>query len=179
MTKRTADATEVNKVLEMQKSMNALTQDKVNDMAPAPSAEEVEKPLSMREMAALENALYIEPKRQLKAFGTLPEKLRREHKHAWEYVKGMFENIIVNGEHITFWLSLYPGDPDCLWEIPSNKPVYIPRHVAKHLEEVMKYHSFSFIEKPTSKWRPGDEMEYFAPTETHYRGKFRAIGSFA
>lgn len=178
-TTKKRDVEAVKDVLELQKDMNAMSVDKINELAPKVEAEEIEKPLSMRERAALENARYIEPKRTLKAFGTLPEKLKREHAHAWEYVKGMFENYIVNGESITFWLSLYPGDPDCLWEIPPNVAVYIPRHVAKHLEEIMKYHSFSFLEKPKERWRPGDEMEFFAPTGTHYRGKFRAIGAFA
>jgi hypothetical protein len=177
MTKKTDDIKTVNKVIQMQEDMNALDVDKINELAPAPIEED--KPLSNREMAALENAVFIEPKRQLRGFGTLPEKLKREHKHAWEYVKGMFENIIVNGEALTFWLSLYPGDPDCLWEIPANVPVFVPRHVANHLEKIMEYHEFSMVEKPQSKWRPGDQIEYFAPTATKYRGKFRAIGAFA
>lgn len=177
--KKKLDSDDVKSVIEMQKDMNALSVDKINEVAP--KNEEVEAPLelSYKEKAALENALYIEPKRTLKAFGNLPEKLKREHAHAWEYVKGMYENYIVNSEPITFWLSLYPGDPDCLWEIPPNRAVYIPRHVAKHLEEVMKYHSFDFVEKPKDRWRPGDQMEQFTPVATHYRGKFRPIGAFA
>jgi hypothetical protein len=178
MTKKTDDVKTVNKVIQMQSDMNDLDVDTIQELAPKPVDEE-ERPLSNREKAALENAIYIEPKRQLKGFGTLPEKLRKEHKHGWEYVKGMFENIIVNGEAITFWLSLYPGDPDCMWEIPANKPVFVPRHVANHLEKIMEYHEFSFIEKPQTKWRPGDAIEFFAPTETKYRGKFRPIGAFA
>lgn len=177
MNKQKKDETAVKEVLELQKDLNAMSVDKINQIAP--KIEEVPLEMSLKERAALENALYIEPKRTLKSFGTLPEKLKKEHAYAWEYVKGMFENYIVNGESITFWLSLYPGDPDCLWEIPPNRPVYIPRHVAKHLEEVMKYHTFSFIDKPADKWRPGDHTDYFAPTGTHYRGKFRAIGAFA
>lgn len=177
MSTKRKDMEAVESVIKMQEDLATLTIDKINEIAPEADPKPVE--LSDRERAALENALYIEPKRKLKAFGTLPEKLKREHQHAWEYVKGMFENYIVNNEPLTFWLSLYPGDPDCLWEIPPNRPVYIPRHVAKHLEEVMKYHSFDFLEKPKERWRPGDQMENFAPVSTHYRGKFRAIGAFA
>ncbi len=172
------DIDAVKEVLSMQKDLSNLSVDKVNQIAPV--AEEVEdRPMTARERATLENALYIEPKRQLKAFGTLPEKLKKEHAFMWEYVKGVYENIIVNGEAITFWLSLYPGDPDNLWEIPANRAVYVPRHVAKHLEECMKYHTFDFLKIPESRWRPGDAMETFSPIGTHYRGKFRAIGAFA
>jgi hypothetical protein len=176
-TTKRKDAEAVKDVLKLQEQMNAMSVDKINDIAP--KVEDAPVEMSMKERASLENALYIEPKRTLKAFGTLPEKLKKEHAHAWEYVKGMFENYIVNTEHLTFWLCLYPGDPDCLWEIPPNRPVYVPRHVAKHLEEIMKYHTFDFIQKPESKWRPGDQMESFSPVGTHYRGKFRAIGAFA
>lgn len=175
--KKTRDQEAVKEVLEIQKDLNALSVDKVNEIAP--EAEVAPLELTAKEKAKMERCRYVEPKRQLQAFGKLPEKLRAEHKHAWEYVRGMYENYMVNAEPITFWLSLYPGDPDNLWEIPANQPVYVPRHVAKHLEEVMKYHKFEFLEKPKDKWRPGDEMEYFAPVETVYRGKFRPIGAFA
>jgi hypothetical protein len=176
-TPRKSEIDSVKSTLSLQSSLNEMTVDKINDQAP--DGEAPEPKVSYREIAAREGIRYIEPKRRLKGFGELPEKLKKEHAHAWEYVKGMFENYIINTEPLTFWLSLYPGDPDCLWEIPPNVPVYIPRHVAKHLEETMKYHTFSFIEKPKEKWKPGDSMEDFAATGTFYRGKFRAIGAFS
>ncbi len=174
---RKSQTNQVSEVISLQKDLNSLSTDTVEQVAP--KAEDAPLEISVRDRAKFENCLYIEPKRTLKGCGVLPEKLKKEHVHAWEYVRGMFENFTVVGEHITFWLSLYPGDPDCMWEIPANTPVYVPRHVAKHLEEVMKYHKFDFIEKPKDKWRPGDAMESFTPVSTHYRGKFRAIGSFA
>ena len=167
----------VSETLDHQSQLNNLDVDTIEKIAP--KTEVAPPELSARERAKLENALYIEPKRTLKGFGTLPEKLKREHAHAWEYVKGMFENYIVNTEALTFWLSLYPGDPDCLWEIPPNRPVYIPRHVANHLEEVMKYHKFDYVPKAESQWVPGQSIEHFLPVSTHFRGKFRAIGAFA
>lgn len=179
MNKMKKDVELVEDVLESQKDLNALTTDKINELAPQVEETEPLVQLTMKEKAALENCRYIEPKRKLQAFGKLPEKLRAEHKHAWEYVRGIFENYIVNTEPLTFWLCLYPGDPDCMWEIPPNVPVYVPRHVAKHLEEIMKYHTFNYVQKPESKWRPGDFTETFTPVGTHYRGKFRPIGAFA
>lgn len=175
--KKENDEVVVKKVLKMGEDLNALSVDKINEIAP--TIDDAPFEMSTKDKARMENIAYLEPKRTLKAFGTLPEKLKKEHSHAWEYVKGIFENYLINGEHLTFWLSLFPGDPDCLWEIPANVPVYVPRHVAKHLEEVMKYHTFDFLQKPKDRWRPGDEMEYFSPVGTHYRGKFRAIGAFS
>ena len=172
------EAKAVTAVVEMQKDLNTLTQDKVNEMAP--QAVEVQPQVeSLKAIALREGVPYIEPKRRLGAFGKLPEKLKSQHAHDWQYVKGICENYIVNGEPVKFWLSLYPGDPDCLWEIPVNRPVYVPRMVAKHLEEVMKYHKYGYVEKPETHQRVDDFQQQFMPTETHYRGKFRPIGAFS
>lgn len=166
-------------VLTLQQQMNSLEQDDINEIAPAPVEVELQTKISKKELAESEGYTWIEPKRFLPAMGVLPEKLKRQHAHDWEYVRGIFENYVTIGESISFWLCLYPGDKDCLWEIPSNKPVYVPRMVAKHLEETMKFHTFSYIEMPAHSLRTDSETHKFAPTGTQYRGKFRPIGAFA
>lgn len=177
MSKVKKDQGLVESVLETQKDLNALTVDKINELAP--EAEEVEPQLTMKEKAALENALYIEPRRKMKGFGTLAEKQKKQHAHDWEYVKGIFENYVVNGEPLRFWHCIYPEDADCLWEIPCNVAVYVPRMIAKHLEEQMKYHKFEFV--PISERNQGVDRftDEFRPVTTTYRGKFRPIGAFA
>lgn len=166
----------VKKVLHNEEDLTRLTTDKIEEMAP--QAEISAIPKDWKKIAKDEGIPYIEPKRTLKAFGKLPEKLKRQRDHDWEYVKGIYENYVVSGEALTFWLSLYPGDPDCMWEIPANKPVYIPRGVAKHLEEVQKYHTFDYCPLPESAQGPNSFDKEFRPTGTHYRGKFRPIGAF-
>jgi hypothetical protein len=162
----------------LQESISTLTVDEINKKAP--DAEPEIQEMSLKERAKLENVRYIEPKRRLSPpLGTLPEKLKAEHKHAWEYVKGMYENYVINGEPITFSYCQYPGDADYMWEIPSNTPVYVPRMIAKHLEEIQKYHQFEYREKTNNSWRPDDFTHQFNVTATHYRGKFRALGAFA
>lgn len=175
--KKTREDT-VKEVVSLQQDLNALSVDKINETAPKADPEP-QTQLSMKEIAKAENVPYIEPKRKIKGFGKLPEKLVAEHKRDWEYVKGIFENFVVNGEPVKFWLSVYPGDPDCLWEIPANRPVYVPRMVAKHLEDVMKYHTFSYLEKHQQTMAPDDFTHQFTVTGTTYRGKFRAVGAFA
>lgn len=177
MTVKKTDKELVESVTNMQKDLNDLTIDKINDLAP--SFDDVPPQISAREKAKLENAQFIEPLRTLPALGTLPEKLKKEHAHAWEYVKGIYENYVVNGEPLRFWLSLYPGDKDCLWEIPANRPVFVPRMVAKHLEEVQCYHTFDYVEAPVHNLRADQFTHNFSVTGTHYRGKFRPIGAFA
>lgn len=168
----------VESTIGLQKSMNELSVDEVNRIAPS-ITEEIQE-MSLKERAKLEGVKYIEPKRRLSApLGNLPEKQKQEHAHAWEYVKGIYENYVVNGEPITFSLCLYPGDADYLWEVPANVPVYVPRMIAKHLEEQQKYHTFDYIQIPENQWKKDDFTHSFRPIGTHYRGKFRPIGAFA
>ena len=54
--------------------------------------------------------------------------------------------------------------------VPANVPIYVPRMVAKHLEEVQKYHKFTYLEVPNDKWRTDDFTHQFSVSETHYRG---------
>lgn len=166
----------VEKVIENQKDMNALSVDKINEtkvVEPAPITE-----LTSKQRASNEGVQYIEPLRKLKSFGILPEKLRAEHKRGWEYVKGILENFEVNTEPVRFWFSWYPGDADSLWEVPCNKPVYVPRIIAKHLESVSKYHTFGYVEKASQAWRADDFTHNFAAVGVHYRSKFRPIEAF-
>lgn len=162
----------------LQEDLNKLTVDEINRTAV--EDEPVAQAESLEMIAKREGAVYIKPKRRLSPpLGTLPEKLKVEHKRAWEYVKGIYENYVINGEPLTFSLCLYPGDADYLWEIPCNVPVYVPRMVAQHLEEAQKYHSFNYIEKPSQQWTSDEFTHQFRATGTHYRGKFRPVGAFA
>lgn len=162
----------------LQEDLNQMTMDRIE--ATAERSEPAYQPETLEAIAKREGALYIKPKRRLSPpLGTLPEKLKDEHKRAWEYVKGIYENYVISGEPITFNLCLYPGDADYQWEIPCNIPVYVPRMVAQHLEETQKYHTFSYIERPQNRWAPDDFTHQFSTTGTHYRGKFRPVGAFA
>lgn len=171
----------IQEVAGLQQEMSTLTVDAIDEMAPK-ATETAPPALTLKERARLEGVLYIEPKRRLTPAGKdekMPDKLKAEHARAWEYVKGIFENYVVNGEPVTFSLKLYPTDPDYLWEIPADILVYVPRMVASHLEERMKFHTFNYVEKPNTIWRTDDFTHHFRPTGTHYRGKFRPVGAFA
>jgi hypothetical protein len=172
----------VNAVADVQDNLNSLSVDAINEKAPCQEPEPQEK--SLEEIAKSEGALYIKPKRRLSPpLGCLndcknPEKIKRQHARDWEYVKGVYENIAVPGEAIKFSLCLYAGDPDYLWEIPCNVPVYVPRMVARHLESVQQYHQFGHIEKP-SKLQSVDEFTHeLNVIGTSYRGKFRPMEAF-
>lgn len=169
----------VDQTVKVQENLKTMTVDEINAQAPK-AIEPVPQEMSLKERAKLEGVRYIEPKRRLSPpLGKLPDALKAKHKHDWEYVKGIYENYVVTGEPLTFNLCLYPGDADFMWEIPANVPVYVPRMVAKHLEEVQAYHTFEYLEKPQHDWRKDDETHAFKVTGTKYRGKFRPIGAFA
>lgn len=178
----------VKDVLNLHKEMNELSVDKINEMAPQVQDKEPEVKLSMKEIARMEGVPYIEPIRKLKAIGSLPEKWRKQHARDWEYVKGIFENEVSRGEPIEFSFCKWPGDPDCIWRVPSNTPVYVPRMIAKHLSgekdevtgmQAMQYHQFDHIQKVDSQMRKDDFTHQFAVIGTTSRGKFRAIGAFS
>jgi hypothetical protein len=177
----------VKEVVEIQKDMNTLTVDKIRENAPEREDKEVQTQISKRELAKMEGIPYIEPIRKLPPIGVLPEKWRKDHARDWEYVKGIFENEVCRGEPIRFSFSKWPGDPDCVWEVPANRPVYVPRMIAKHLSgekdeltgiQAMEYHSFNHLEKPSQIWQKDGETHQFTVTGTFSRGKFRALGAF-
>ncbi len=163
--------------MELQEDLDKLTVDEVNTT----KTEEPEiQEISLEQKCKNEGIPYIKPKRRLSPpLGTLPNKIKEEHKRGWEYVKGIYENYQVPGEEINFSLCLYPGDADYLWSIPSNVPVAIPRMVAKHLEEVQQYHLFDHRKKSPDLLRSDSFTHSFEVTGIKYRGKFRPIGAFA
>lgn len=185
MTKKQVELVE--SLINVQADMNALTVDKINETAPKAVEVEAQVQLSAKDIARMEGVPYIEPYRKLAAFGKLPDKWKAKHARDWEYVKGIFENEVSKGESIKLTFSKWPGDPDCMWEIPANKPCYVPRMIAKLLSgerdedtgmESMNYHSFSHIEKAPQAWQKDDFTTQFVATGTYSRGKFRAIGAF-
>jgi hypothetical protein len=120
----------------------------------------------------------IEPRRKFKPIGTLDEKFKKDHAHDWEYVEGIYENMLEPGHQAEFWFVKYPGDPDCEWVIPANVPVSIPRMIAKHLESIDCYHKFGFVDKPPQLWSPDEFTSTFTVTSKHFRSKFRSMGAF-
>ena len=172
----------VKQTVGVQESLNKLTVDEINAIAPKNEPEIQQK--SLEEIAKDERVLYIKPKRRLSPpLGSLDnlknsEQAKKEHARAWEYVKGIYENIAIPGEALQFSLCLFPGDPDYLWEIPTNVPVYVPRMVANHLEEAQKYHTFDYVQQPEQKWSKDHFTHEFQATGVTYRGKFRPLGAF-
>ena len=67
------------------------------------------------------------------------EKHRAAHDRDWEYVRVIVENNEIMGSPIEMWTAEYGCDPAHYWTIPVNKPIYIPRLVARKIAKC-KYH---------------------------------------
>jgi len=177
----------VNSTFNLHSEMNNLTQDEIVRHASSPVEPEVQVE-TLKQKALRTGALWIEPKRKMPCLGTLPEKWKKDREYDWEYVQGIYENQIIDGEPESFWFVKWPGDPDCLWEVPCNRPVYVPRMIAHHLSgevdrntglQAQVYHTFDYVEKPAQQCQKNEFTHAFRSTGTHYRGKFRPVGAFA
>lgn len=81
------------------------------------------------------DAPWIKPSRSYspgKGEKRIPQ-LEAEIARGKEYIKCIAENAECLGARLEFWLKKYPGEPCHFWEIPVNRPVYLPRYVAEHI----------------------------------------------
>jgi hypothetical protein len=123
-----------------------LTMDRVNE-APKEESEPQTK-LSQREVAKI-NALFIKPKRTISSKEKFNDVHRSDYNYAMERVNFIAENNEIIGETIDMWTKPFPGMPAEEWEIPTNKPVNAPRHVADQIKRAT-YHRLVMQDKPVS-----------------------------
>lgn len=155
----------------MQAEMSALTQDAMQD---APLHEtEAQTQMSKREIEAYDAPL-IKPTRSMPSSGKSLEKEKKMREDGWKYIKVIAENNEVNGEMIEFWLKKFAGDPVNFWQVPVNKPVYLPRHVAEHLSN-RKYHVFKMQDRPMHEVQFGEPASKLVCQETRRRLDCRSV----
>jgi len=121
--------------------------DPLNASAPV-QQQESQTALSTREAKKMD-AQYIKPIRSISRnnFKTdkmdsriyWDEKNRRLHDEDWEYVRCIVENYEIIGEQVEVWTAKWACDPAHFWKIPVNKPIMIPRLLAKQLAKC-QYH---------------------------------------
>jgi len=117
-------------------NVKSLTLDRMN-AAPKEDVEQQTK-LSSKD---LENSkdLYLKPRRAIASKEKFDEKFRESYNYAKEYVRFMAENKELSGDAIELWSKPFPGLPAEEWVIPTNKPLWAPRHVAEQLTKC-RYH---------------------------------------
>jgi hypothetical protein len=83
--------------------------------------------------------LYLEPAIRIPTGGNKHPEMEKQRSYLYEWVKGVYENKLIGGEGIEFFLTGLPGDDYCLWKIPANRPVALPRYVAQHLSKGLQW----------------------------------------
>lgn len=135
-------------------SIKEMTMDRLN-MTPR-SEEDQQTRLSSREISKTKD-IYLKPKKSLSP-GINPktgekekfnEKFRDEYNFKMEYVQFIAENKEIIGESIELWTKPF-GGMDCeFWEVPTNKPVWGPRHLAEKIKSKF-YHRLIMVNNQTN-----------------------------
>jgi hypothetical protein len=85
--------------------------------------------LSKKQLADM-GYIIVKPKKRLGTSQKPEPKWQKEREHAWQLVKAILEHKESPGEVIEMWTHPFKGDSYDFWELPTNKPVLIPRHLA-------------------------------------------------
>lgn len=126
--------------------------DPLNMQAPQEEVEQQTK-LSKRETKR-SDAPTLSPIRTIARRNDDKAKTYWDEKHAKarefdrQYVKIIAENREIVNEMIELWTGKYGCDPLEFWNIPVNKPVYVPRYVADNINKA-KYHVMVMEDKYT------------------------------
>lgn len=110
----------------------------LDELAPLPEETEPQVPMSKKEMKK-DDAPYIRPKKTLAATNTPKsptvwnKRWQKMHDRDWEYVKITAENHELIGGSIEMWTREYGCDPAHFWDIPVNRPIWVPRLVARKI----------------------------------------------
>lgn len=120
------------------------------DQKAASEETEPQTKLSKREAKKMD-APYIEPERSVACSHKekFNEKYRKDWERGWERVKCIVENNEIIGEKVPVWTKKFAGDPYHFWQVPVNKPIYIPRLLAEQLA-ACKYRRLIMQDAPTS-----------------------------
>jgi len=93
--------------------------------------------------------IYLKPSRSI---GT-PQKFNERYRDNWnydkEYVQFIAENNEIKGDTIDIWTRPYGGLPAEYWQVPVNKPVWGPRHLAEQIKRCT-YHRLKMEDRPTN-----------------------------
>lgn len=147
----------------------------VDELSKSPLKEsEPQTKLSNREVEKLD-APYIKPVRAIFSNEKFNEAFRKERDEGWKYVKCIVENNEIIGERIEKWTKHWPGEPAHFWQIPVNKPIYLPKFLAEELQGCC-YHRLVMQSRSPDQIREGEPMEDLVAKETRHRIDCRSVG---
>lgn len=98
--------------------------------------------------------LYIKPTRWIADNQKFNPRFEKEWEYRKEYVHCILVHNESRGDLIEFWTHPFGGKGAEFWQVPSDKPVWIPRYAAEQLTKC-KYHRLRMEEGKT---RSADNM---------------------
>lgn len=113
------------------KSVKELTMDRMNQ-SPKMETEQQTK-LSQKDIAKSKD-IYLKPVKRIASSERFNEKFREKFNFSNEYVYFIAENKEVIGDTIEIWTKPYPGMPAEFWQVPVNRPIWGPRHLAEQIK---------------------------------------------
>lgn len=111
----------------------------VDRMAQAPKREVEEQTKMSQKEIANSTDIYLKPVRSISSPEKFNEKYRDDWEFAKEYVNFIAENRELKGSPIEIWTKPFAGVPCQYWEVPVNKPIWGPRHLAEQISKA-QYH---------------------------------------
>ncbi len=124
-------------------NVKQLTLDRMNE---APKLEtEPQAKLSSSEIEKSKE-IHLKPSRSIGTSQKFNEKFRDSWTFDKEYVQFIAENSEDKGGVIELWTRPYGGLPAEFWQVPTNKPVWGPRHLAEQIKRC-SYHRLTMENK--------------------------------
>jgi hypothetical protein len=157
--------------------------DAVNGMTAAMERTSEERPETNLKISDFKrkfpDAIYLEPATKIPTGGIRHAEIDKQKDYLHEYVVGIFESQMIQGQ-LDFFLTGLPGDDYCRWVVPVNKAVGVPRFVAQHLAKGLGWKQMKPLAKshdPQSfnseeMTKPFQEFEYVK------RGHFHPINAY-
>lgn len=128
----------------LQDQLDITTVDAIN-ASNAPKKEVEPQTLLSKRQVEKYDAPYIKPTIAESPNGKKKSSQDAMREKAWKYVKVIVENNEVKGERVDFWLKAEISGECCnYWQVPTNRPVYLPFHVAEHLSN-RTYHKLKMV----------------------------------
>mgnify|MGYP001567217018 CR=1 FL=1 len=100
--------------------------------------EEPQTKISGQDLSKMKD-IYLKPHRSISSKEKFNEAFRSDYNFSTEYVQFTAENKEIIGDGLEFWTKPFAGMPAEFWKVPSNKPVWGPRHVAERIKGC-RYH---------------------------------------
>jgi hypothetical protein len=125
------------------------------------------------------DAKRIEPAVRIPTSGIKHPHFEAQREYLTEYVVGVFESQIINGQ-LEFFLTGLPGDDYCKWVIPVNKTIGIPRFVAQHINKNLCWKEMKPLgrNQDPSAYEDENILTPFNNFETKRRGTFHPINAY-